>query len=376
MSDPSIDRVAEAFEQRDFKRASKLLKQLKSTAPHNPWVRYYIGRLYEENQRFDTAETVYRQLLRDSPSPKLIDRARQGLQRLEEAAQQQRQQEIERILADPKNAEAGALVLEATPPERRQEFAQHLARIFNADPYSARLMLQSRGWRLYRTGAVGELQLYVKELKAAEIPAFAASIAQVGKLEVLRGVYFESLSPQPIVVCRDRGDRLGKFRFSWEEVRQQVRGGVPIFVNAVSYDISRKTEEQVKRKVETRDFAQVCDLHLPRRRCILRLCDRSYDFQQGVIFTPEQQQTIGKMRSATTRINWNGMIQAFDRLLPEIPVWSDFSQFAETAIDYDFLLEKVTPYVDIPRSEPTNWDPAFQLYSGLVFLRNFGAAAS
>ncbi|MBP0000686.1 MAG: tetratricopeptide repeat protein [Cyanobacteria bacterium SID2] len=371
MSEPSIERVAEAFKQHNVKAASKLLKQLYKTSPQNPWVKFYIGRLYEETRHPDTAEQIYRQLLQSNPSPKLLSHARQGLQRLEASAQQQRQQSIERAKADPQNATAGVLILEGTPPEQRQAFAQSLARIFQIDPYNARLTMQVRGWRLYRTGSIGELRLYVEEMKAAGIPAFAVSLDDVPKLEVLRVEYFQTLSPQPSVVCRDRSAQLGQFSFDWGEVSQQVRGGIPIFVNAVSYDISRKTKQQVQRKQETRDFAQVCDLHLPKRRCILRLCDRSYDFHRGAIFTPEHQQTLGKMREATTRINWNGILQVFDRNLPEIPLWSDFSQFAETAIDYHFLMEKIDSHIDISRTEPTHWDPAFQLYSSLVFLRNY-----
>lgn len=371
MSQASLDRAIAAIDRGDYRTASQHLKHLYRRTPDDPWVRFYIGRVYEETQRPEAAEKAYRQLLQGSASPKIIHRARQGLQRLEAAEKARRQQAIDAAKADPSHREPGVLILEATPSDRRQEFAQQLARIFDVDAYSARLMLQARGWRLYRTGSVGEMQVYERELREAEIPAFSAKLSDIETINVLRVEYFQTLKPHPVVVCRDRQNRRGKLTFQWSEVRQQVRGGIPIFISAVSYDISRRTEEQVKRKQETQDFAQMCDLHLPQRRAILRLCDRSYDFQQGVIFTPEQQQKLGKLRSATTRINWNGVMKLFDRTLENSLIQTDFLQFAETAIDFHFLMESIEPYVDIDRPEPNNWDPAFQLYSTLAFLREF-----
>ena len=333
---PSLDDAIAAIEAGDYRTASRHLKVLYRTMPENPWVKFYIARLYEESQRLDEAEAAYRVLLRDSASPKIISQARQGLKRLEDKRKLKREQAIAQAKAKADPSEGGVLILEATAKEERKQSAQHLARIFEIEAYAARLMLQVRGWRLYRTGPLAELEVYEQELQGANIAAFSASLTEIANLNVWRVDYVKSLTPKPVVVCRDRHDRQGQFSFNWSEVKQQIRGGIPWFINAVSYDISRRTKDQVKRKIETQDFVQMCDLHLPKRGVILRFCDRSYDFDQGVVFAPEQQQKIGKLRAATLRINWNGLLKVFDHHLAEVLLWSDFSQFAETAIRLPF----------------------------------------
>lgn len=366
---PSLEDAIAALEKGDYRTASGHLKVLYRTMPENPWVRFYIARLYEETNRLDEAERAYRVLLRDNSFPRILSQARQGIERLETKRKAQRETAIAAAKAESDPQEVGVLVLEATPKERRQQAAQQLARIFNVEAYAARLMLQVRGWRLYRTGPLGELQVYEQELESTAICAFTASLIDIAKLNVWRVDYVQSLTPKPVVICRDRQNRQGTFSFDWAEVRQQVRGGIPLFINAVSYDISRRTKDQIKRKPETQDFVQMCDLHLPKRGVILRFCDRSYQFDKGVIFSPEQQQQIGKLRAATLRINWNGIIKVFDHQLRDGVIWSDFLQFAETAIDFHFLMESIQPYIDIERNEPSHWDPAFQLYSGAAWMR-------
>ena len=366
---PSLEDAIAALEKGDYRSASRHLKVLYRKMPENPWVRFYIARLHEESQRLAEAEQAYRVLLRDNTSPKIISQARQGIQRLETKRKAQREKAIAEAKAESDPEEAGVFVLEATAKERRQQAAQQLARVFDVEAYAARLMLQVRGWRLYRTGPLAELRVYEQELAGTDICAFTASLTEIAKLNVWRVDYVQSLTPKPVVICRDRQNRQGKFSFDWAEVRQQVRGGIPLFINAVSYDISRRTKDQIKRKPERQDFVQMCDLHLPKRGVILRFCDRSYEFDQGVIFSPEQQQHIGKLRAATLRINWNGMIKVFDHQLSDSVIWSDFMQFAETAIDFHFLMESIEPCIDIERNEPSHWDPAFQLYSGAAWMR-------
>ncbi|HIK30166.1 MAG TPA: tetratricopeptide repeat protein [Oscillatoriales cyanobacterium M59_W2019_021] len=369
----NIDRVAAALDNQDYKEASRLLKQLYKQSPSDAWVQFYIGRLYEETGKWEAAEKAYRQLLRTVTLPKVLSKARQGLQRLEEGEKARRQRAIARSKADPRSEEPGVLILEATAPERRAELAQRLARILQIDPYTAKLRLQIHGWRLYRTGSMGELKVYGEELQQAGLSVFWASLRDIPKIAVFRVCHFQSVSPQPTIVCRDEGDRLGQLTFDWSEVTHRVNGRLPIFVEAVHYDISRKTSEQIRRKTETQDYAQVCDLHLPGRRCILRLCDSSYQFDRGVIFSSHQQPTPGATSTATNRLKWNGMLGVLQQHLEGAKVWSEFTPFAETALEYRFLLESLTPHIDVLRPAPTTWDSAFQLYSTLVFLKNDGA---
>ena len=365
-----LDRVTAAFENQDYRQASRLLKQLYKKSPQDPWVQFYIGRLYEETNKAEAAEKVYRQLLRSVSLPKILTKARQGLQRLEARERASREQALDRAKADPRSQEQGVLILEATPPEKRKEAAQQFARILQIDPYTAKMRLQTYGWRLYRTGKVGELRVYGEELQQAGIPVFWASLEDIAQIQIFRVRYFQSFWGQPTVVCLDENDRLGAIAFDWQEVTQRVEGGLPIFVDAVHYDISRKRSEQVTRKVETRDYARICDLHLKDRNCILRICDRSYQFHKGVSFSQEPERQEGGVSQTTNRIKWNDLTRNLEQNLSHAPVSSEFTPFGETAIEYSFLLARVSHYIELAREEPSNWDPAFALYSGLVFLKH------
>ncbi|MEQ8959943.1 MAG: tetratricopeptide repeat protein, partial [Coleofasciculus sp. C2-GNP5-27] len=55
-----LDQVTDAFKQKDYRTAARLLKQLAKEDPKNPWVRLYIGRLHEATGKLDAAETAYR----------------------------------------------------------------------------------------------------------------------------------------------------------------------------------------------------------------------------------------------------------------------------------------------------------------------------
>lgn len=365
-----LDRIAAALERKNYPEAKQLLKPLYRESPNDPWVQFYIGRLYEETDKTQAAEKAYRQLLRDASLPKLLTKARQGLQRLEQREKERRQQAIAQIQSDPKSLEQGVLILEATPAEKRTDAAQALARILQIDPYTARLRLQTHGWRLYRIGTLGELRVYGEELRQAQIPVFWSTLSDIAQIQVFRVRYFQSITPQSAtVVCRDDRDRLGALTFNWSEVSQRVDGRLPIFIDAVHYDISRKSAEQIQRKTETHDYAQVCDLQLPDRRCLLRFGDWSYQFVEGVQFTENSQQPHANIGGLTNRIKWNALLAVLSKQLPHAKVWSEFTPFAETAIEYSLMLERLTTHIDLPRKEPSIWDATFQLYSGLVCLR-------
>jgi predicted Zn-dependent protease len=160
-----LDQVAAAFENKDYKTAAKLLKQLIKESPENPWVQFYVGRLHEVSAKPQDAEKIYRRLLRDTINDKIIKQARQGLQRLQDIQQQEKQKAIIQATADPNNTEMGLLVLEPINNELKTQAAQKFAKIMEIDPYSARLLLPSRGWRLYKIGAVGELKFYGEQLR-------------------------------------------------------------------------------------------------------------------------------------------------------------------------------------------------------------------
>ncbi|MEG3839087.1 tetratricopeptide repeat protein [Microcoleus sp. herbarium14] len=376
--------IAAALESQDYKQAAQLIKQLQTESPENPWVKYYMARYYELTNNPEKAETTYKQILRDITNPKIVSQARQGIQRIETAAQSRRKQAIETAKNDPSSQEPGLLILEAVSPEDKSAAIQNISRIFNTDAYTTRMQIQSRGWRLYKTGPIAELEIYGEELLNAGIPVFWATIADIEKIQIFQVQHFQSLSP-PAVVCKDTLDRLGAIAFNWPEVSQRVEGLLPMFMEIMDYSPNRRTD-QFRHKEIIQDYAQICDLHIPSRNCILRICDQSYEFQQGVDFTqisadipasanPKKQksraQNSQQIPQSTTRINWNHLLEILDQQL-DVTVWSEFTSFAETVLDYTHMLSKIESCVEVDRKSETPWDSAFQLYSGLAFLRNQG----
>jgi hypothetical protein len=377
-----INQIATALEGKDYKQAAQLIKQLQKESPENPWVQYYIARYYELTNNLEKAQTTYKQILRDITNPKIVSQARQGIQRIETAEQNLRQQAIQTAKNDPSNLEPGLLILEPVSPENKPAAVQNISRIFKIDAYTTRMQIQSRGWRLYKTGPIGELRIYGQELLNAGIPVFWATLSDIQKIQIFRVQHFQSLS-SPAVVCKDKVDRLGAIEFNWSEVTQRVEGLLPMFIEIMDYSPHRR-KDQFRHKEIRQDYAQICDLHIPSRNCILRISDQSYEFQQGVDFTkisgdipalahPKNQksrsQKSQQIPQSTTRINWNHLLEILDQQL-DVTVWSQFTSFAETVIDYTQMLSKIESHIEVERKSETPWDPAFQLYSGLAFLRN------
>ncbi|WP_341736547.1 tetratricopeptide repeat protein [Microcoleus sp. CAWBG640] len=378
-----IHQIVTALEDKEYKQAAQLIKQLQTESPENPWVKYYIARYYELTNNPKKAETTYKQILRDITNPKIISQARQGIQRIETAAQDRLQEAIETAKNDPSNLEPALLILEAVTPEDKPAAIQNISRIFQTDTYTTRMQVQSRGWRLYKTGPIAELQIYGEELLNAGIPVFWGTLADIQKIQIFRVQHFQSLSP-PVVVCKDTLDRLGAIEFNWSEISQRVEGLLPMFMEIMDYSPHRRTD-QFRHKEITQDYAQICDLHIPSRHCILRICDQSYEFQQGIDFTqisadipasaPKKpksgSQKPRQIPQSTTRINWNHLLEILDQQL-DVTVWSEFTPFAETVLDYTHMLSNIESYVEVDRKSETPWDAAFQLYSGLAFLKNLG----
>ena len=185
-----IDQVASAFENKDYRTAANLLKQLLKDSPENPQVQLYLGKLHEVSGKHEKAEKVYLKLLRDSTNNKIITQARQGLQRLEDIEKKQRQDKISQAKSNPENQESAVLILEPISNELKKSAAQKLASIIGVDAYTARLSLPSRGWRLYRSGALGELKFYGEQLLNSNIPCFWTTLTKVNQIEVFQVNYF------------------------------------------------------------------------------------------------------------------------------------------------------------------------------------------
>jgi tetratricopeptide (TPR) repeat protein len=356
-----LDQVAQALDRQDYRTATQLLKGLWQEMPENPWVQIYRARLYEAANKADQAEQVYRQLLKDVTNPKIALAARQGLQRLQDSVVAARQQEIAVAAAAPGREEPGILVLESIEPETRQAAAMHLAKIFQLEPYAARMLMPNRGWRLYRMGTLGELDLYQSQMAEAKIPAFSVATERLQTVPVYQVKYLQDFEPQVVVVCADGEKQAGEVKFAWSEVTQMVEGALPMLERVVDTD-ARDGAARV-RKESTQDYARVCDLHLPGRSLVLRFYDRSYNFHEGVAFADE-----GSLDAANTRIQWNALMVFLKQHL-NVPVWSEFMPFAEIAMDFPHLLETIKPQIDLFGQEGNVWASAFELYSGLGYWR-------
>lgn len=353
-----IEQIAEAFKRKDYNTAAKLIKHQIKETPEDPWLKFYLGRLYEVSDQRQKAEKAYRKLLQITTHNKILVQARQGLHRLEEIKQEEKQRAINQATSDPTNSELGILILEPISQDIKAISAKKMSEIMQTDVYTTKLTLPSRGWRLYRVGKVGEMEFYGLQFQKAEIPCFWVRIPKIQQIQVFQVKYFLKSASEVTVICQNETNQTGSLTFNWSEVTTRVMGILPIFEEVV--DVNAK--HQLERKTKTQDYNQFCDLHLPGRNSILRLYDHGYEFQQGVeIIQTAEQNTI--------RINWNSLMNWLEQEIPEVKVWSDFNSFAETALDYTELLNQIPAHIQLLRKKKTNWDAAFQLYSGILFVK-------
>lgn len=355
------DAIAAALTKQDYRAAAALLQQWQAKDPKNPWLLLMIGQYQEATERWESAEKTYLKLLRQAANQKLMGQARQGIQRVQSRLADAREEAIETARAQPDSQDPGLLCLEPTQGEQRQAAAQGLAKVMQIDPYTARLQLPSKGWRIYRVGTSGEIQFLSQALTESRSPAFWVRHADVKALQVFRVQYFRHIEPQAEVICQNPDGQIGAITFSWPEVSQRVVGQLPLFESVVDVDEWKR----LQRKEKTQDYAEVVDLHLHRRKCILRLCDRTYNFRQGNPL-PNADSILDKALS--TRPRWNALVQYLHKQV-KVQVQSDFNRFGEGALEYLDLLPTLKDYLNLSRTEPSYWDPAFHLYSGLHFLR-------
>ncbi|PSB29322.1 tetratricopeptide repeat protein [Stenomitos frigidus] len=365
-----LDEIIAAFDRQDYRLAAQLVSQLLAQSPQNPWALFYAGRLQEVAGKLDVALDRYRQLLRDTTNPKLVIQVRQSIQRVEAIQRERRQQAIAQATAEPNNNATGFLVLEAVTGDDRATVVQNFARAMKLDAYTTRLLIPNRGWRLYRVGLAGELQVYSQELQQAGVPNFWASQPEIQAIQIFRVNSFQPAAPKATVVCQNVHDQIGLLSFDWSEVRQRVEGMLPIFEQVLDLGYRNRLE----RKEETQDYAHFCDLHLPGRRCILRLHDSGYQFGQGLVVGT--QAAIDPLDRNTIRTNWNQLMALIKRQTPQAETWSNFTPFAETAADFTVPLLRLTSHIHLSRQADSYWDSAFQLYSSLILLRGVKQFAS
>ncbi len=354
--------IAAALGKQDFQTAAALLKQWQAKEPKNPTLWLMVGQYQEATGRWEQAEKTYLKVLRLTPSQKLMGQARQGIQRVQRQIAQAREEVLEMARAEPDGMATGVLCLEPVQGTARKRAAQGLASLLGTDVYTASLQLPSRGWRLYRVGPFGDLQVYGQGLLAAEIPAFWYKLADITALQVFSVDYFRQVDPHAEVICRNAQGQVGAIAFQWSEVSQMVMGQLPLFESVVDVGAWR----QLKRREATQDYAEVIDLHFHQRRCLLRLCDRTYSFQQG---NPLPNAAAIPDQALSTRPQWQALM-CYLRERVNAPRHDNFTHFGTGALELMNLLPFMDSHLNLSRIKETLWDPAFHLYSGLHYLRS------
>ncbi len=357
-----IPSVMAALEAGDLTQAEALLQQL---PPEQLPVQLCQAWLAEKKADLDGAENRYRELLRQECGPKITLRARQGLERIAKIRQQKRAHALATVTQAPDADERGVLILEAVSnSEVKGELARHLARIMQMEPYAARMLLPSRGWRYFRTGLLAELAVYGQELQASGIPAFWVGLEPIDQIQVLEVRYLEQLSPRAQACWGGASGQVAQevFEFDWADVAQRVEGLLPIYETVVDRDARGKTvyKEQVQ------DHAQCCDLHLPKRKTILRFYRGNYQFNRGIDLSSQVASSVAADQE-TSWAHWRQLMGVFNHYCPNAKVWNEFTAFAETVLDQVELLKNITPHLDLFRRDECYWDHAFQLYSGITF---------
>jgi hypothetical protein len=378
-----LEQAADALNRRDYQTAAKLIAVLVTDRPDDHQVQLYAAQLQEATNKLDNALEIYRLLLQHALNPKITAEARQGIQRIEKIQAQIRANVLacERAGIED-NIEPGLSILEPLSPEQKQLVVKEFAAIMNLDPYSARLQLPTRGWRLYRVGPMGELEFDRDRLRQANIPCFCVSLSDTQQMYVFQVSHFQSFHPQGSIVCRDDRSELRTFNFNWSEVTQIVTGMLPIFEEVMEIDAHNRTY----RKPKILDYVHICDLQLRDRRSIFRLCSQTYnfcDYKQLIAQNRRQPETLNSEASAdlsgllngqripsTSRDNWKNLISQIREQVSEIPIHSNFTPFAETAIGYPELLQRINPHIELLRRADSLWDRAFHLYSTLSMCRD------
>lgn len=362
------DAIAAAIEKKDFRTAAKLLQQWQQQDAKDPKFLLMVGQYQEATERWEQAETTYVKILRQVTNPKLMSQARQGIRRVQATVAQAKEQALQTARAQPDGEAPGLMCLEPVQGEHRQTAAQGLAKVMSIDPYMARLQIPGREWRLYRVGPVGDLQYYSQALTAAQTPAFWVKLADIKGLQIFRVQNFRRVQPQAEVICMNAAAQVGAIAFDWSEVSQVVMGQIPLFESVVDIGAWR----QLKRAEKTQDYAELIDLHCHSRRCILRLCDRTYDFRKG---NPLPNAAAIPDKGLAMRPQWQALVQ-YVRDRVNGPIHDGFTTFGDQATEFIDLLPPLNAQVDIARVKESNWDPAFHLYSGLHFMRHAEVTAA
>jgi hypothetical protein len=353
------DQVSAALSNQQLTQAAQLLKQWQKAKPHDPWLQLAMANYWEAKDDLEKAQLTYTRLLQVASSNKVLRHARDGVQRVRDQLAQRREHEIQEAKQRSDVSGSAVLVLAPVVGEARQAAIDGLTEVMQLDPYTARMRLPSKHWRMVRVGAAGEIQYFWEQLQNHATPARWLTIEQVKAVPVFRVEQVQAFGPQLKVICQNAANQKGTMALNWGEVNQWVIGQLPIFESVVD----RAPWGKLKRKDTTQDYAEVMDLHLLDRGCVLRFCDRTYRYRNSAEVPGQAQNPTVSLVAATY---WKGMKTLFQQYLPTPD--KDFAGFGQGALDFIDLLPQFNHHLDLSRQQPTSWDSAFHLYSCLHFV--------
>lgn len=360
-----LEEILEAIEQKNYQTAEELIQKLSSQDSENLWVKYCYAYLEENKNNLEQALAKYRKILQDLvfPDAKLIAQIRNRIERInqlkkeeKQKEEKQKQQEVNQFKSIPNSTELAVLILEPIEIIEKKEAAKKMAKIMAIDVYSANLQIPTRNWRLFRCGNLGELTYYETELKKASIPCFCIAIKEINKINIYQVKHIKSTSPELILSCKNNLEEDETITINYSEISNRVEGLLPLFDSSVHLD----NKGTIMRKNQTFDYAKFYDIHYPNKNIILRFSDYNYEFEQDINFT---------IKEKTTNSKWNNLCGFFNQKMSKISLYSDFTIFGQAVIDFPEMLKQIQSHVKLCRREETPWDAAFQLYSGLIFLK-------
>jgi tetratricopeptide (TPR) repeat protein len=356
------DLVETALKQGNYQAAADFLQQWKRKNPQDPLLLLAIGQYQEAIEKWDAAERTYLRLLQKAALPKLMAQARQGIQRVQTHLVQAREAALQAARSSPDSQAPSLLCLEPVIGDTARTLAaQGLAKTLQVDPYTARLQLPSKGWRLHRVGPLGELRFLGESLNAAQTPAFWVKQTDIHQVQTFQVNYFRSVDASGTVVCKNETGQLGEITFNWSEVSQVVVGSLPLFESVLDRDPWGK----LQRKEKIQDYAELIDLQFHGRNCLLRLCDRSYQFKHGNVLPDVAPRHDS---GPATRLQWNALLSHIRQQVSG-PIQSGFTKFGEGALEFIDLMSVFEHHIPLVRPKETPWDATFHLYSSLNFLR-------
>lgn len=347
-----------AIESEEYSKAEDLLQELMKSEADSLWLRYYQALIKEKQENFIDAERDYRQVIKDSiyPDIALIKLIRDGIERIAKANREKEQKILEEYTNTNNSQDLAVLILEPVPLDEKKNLAIKLAKTMKIDNYSAMLQIPIRGWKIYKTGYFGELNYYQNKLYREGISCFCYSLKDVNKMIIYQVKYFQVQGNEVIFFCNNKEQKEINLIISWGRIKNKVRGLVPIFEMTTHTDARNK----VRKKQSTLDYVTFLDFHLPEDNLILRFNDYSYEFDRDSNL---------ESKSITAKEKWKELVTFIDEKTFFAKTFSDFTLFAEGATQFPEMLKQITSYVNLFRREESLWDEAFQLYSGLIFLR-------